>query len=86
MHPATVTLLDRDGKPLPAGTPARVGKQEILVAYDGQAWVPDMPADASIEAELQGYRCRFTPRLPQSREGQMQERPLPCEVIGRVSR
>jgi hypothetical protein len=48
--------------------------------------VPDMPADASIEAELQGYRCRFTPRLPQSREGQMQERPLPCEVIGRVSR
>lgn len=86
MHPATLTLLDRYGKPLPAGTPAWLGQQEILVAYDGQAWVADLPAGASVEAELQGYRCRFTPPLPQSAAGQKQEGPLPCEVIGGVSR
>lgn len=84
MHPVAVTLLDRDGKPLPAGTPARVGKQEVLVAYDGQAWIADLPPGASIEADLAGYRCRFTPRLPGSVDGQ--EGPLPCEVIGWVNR
>jgi outer membrane usher protein FimD/PapC len=79
-----LTLLDREGKPLPAGTPTRIGEQEILVAYDGQAWVADLPAGAFIEAELQGYRCRFTPRTASGALG-AQDMPLPCEVIGGAS-
>jgi outer membrane usher protein FimD/PapC len=86
LHPAAVILLDRDGKPLPAGTPAWVGKREVLVAYDGQAWVADLPPGASIEADLAGYRCRFTPSPPDSVAGSLQEGPLPCEVIGWVNR
>jgi len=82
MHPATVTLLDRDGRPLPAGTRAWAGKQEILVAYDGEAWIADLPAGASIEAELEGYRCRYAPPPEQAAGSQVQEGPLPCEVTG----
>jgi outer membrane usher protein len=85
LHPATLTLLDRAGKPLPAGTPTRIGEQEILVAYDGQAWVADLAAGASIEAELHGYRCRFTPRTVNGADGHVQDVPLPCEVIEGVS-
>ena len=85
-HPASVTLLDRDGRPLPPGTMAWVGKQEVLVAYDGQAWVEDLPPGASIVAEVNGYRCRYTPQVAKSAQNPAQSGPLSCELIGVVSR
>ena len=85
LHPATVTLLDRDGKPLPAGTLAHAASHEVLVGYDGQAWIEDLPPGTSIEAELDGYRCRFTPGAPPADAGRAHG-PLTCEVIAWVSR
>lgn len=85
-HPATLTLLDRNGQPLPAGTLAWVGEQQVLVGYDGQAWVEDLPPGAVIEADLAGYRCRFTRQMPQSARDQAHAGPLTCEVIGWVNR
>jgi outer membrane usher protein len=85
MHPATVVLLDREGKPLPAGTVAWYGsdRHEVLIGYDGEAWLEDLLPGGSIEADLGDYRCRFT---PQSVEGQMKDNRLSCEITALETR
>lgn len=77
VHPATVILHDRDGEPIPAGTPTWVGsdRREVLVGYDGEAWVSNLAPGESIEADLGDHRCRFTPIADGMPRG-----PLHCQM------
>ena len=80
-HPAIVILLGPDGRPVPAGTPGKASGQaaDILVGFDGEAYLDNAPSGTVIEMEVGGVSCRY--QLPAVDGASEQPRlgPLACD-------
>ena len=80
-HPAIVILLGPEGRPVPAGTPGKASGQaaDILVGFDGEAYLDNAPSGTVIEMEVGGVSCRY--QLPAVDGASEQPRlgPLACD-------
>jgi len=77
VHPATFVLLDPNGQVVPAGTVARMGEQEVLVGFDGEAYVDDVKDGAVLELHAGSSACRYHLALPAD---DADAAPLACEA------
>ncbi len=81
VHPAMVTLQTATGAAVPAGSSGRIAGSDaaFLVGLDGEAYIDDLPAGATLEVELAGDVCRYTlPRELPASAGVMRIGPLHC--------
>jgi len=64
VDPAIVTLLGPEGEPVPAGSRGRLvpGGGEIVVGFDGEAYIEDLSTDVVIELEARDVSCLW--RVP----------------------
>lgn len=64
VRPALVALLGPSGEPVPAGSRGILAgsTREIVIGFDGEAYIPDLAEDAVIEVQVEGVRCRFPVR------------------------
>jgi outer membrane usher protein len=59
-HGALITIVTKDGKPLPVGSSAELAatKTTVAVGYDGQAFVEDLSDENSLRVQMpDGRRC-----------------------------
>ncbi|QSX74166.1 fimbrial biogenesis outer membrane usher protein [Lysobacter arenosi] len=81
IHPAWVTLLGRDGRPVAAGSEGRGGddNRPFIVGLDGEAYLDDYAPGAVLQVANNGTVCRY--RLPDtiSDGGVAHLGSLPCE-------
>jgi outer membrane usher protein len=77
---ATATLVDAAGKPLPAATPFRLGRNGALsvVGRDGVIYLGDVAEGDVIEADAPQGRCRATIHLPAGSPAQYELGALAC--------
>ena len=67
-HAATLTLVQADGTPIPAGARARLGDSTFPVALDGMLYVTGLADEAEIEVNWRDLACRAAVRRPQTDE------------------
>jgi outer membrane usher protein len=81
LQPAIAVLLGPDGKPVLAGTAGKVVGQnaDVMVGFDGEAYVENAPAGTVIEMEVDGVSCHY--HLPTFENSNTQARlgPLACD-------
>lgn len=77
---ATATLVDGGGKPLPAATPFRLGRNGAIsvVGRDGAIYLGDVADGDVIEADTLTGRCAATVRLPATAVAQYELGTLAC--------
>ena len=84
LHPVVAVLLGPDGQPVPAGARGRISGQqaELLVGFDGEAFIEDAKSKAMLEVDVGGATCRY--HLPELGAASAQTRagPLQCEGAG----
>jgi outer membrane usher protein len=81
LHPVVAVLLGPDGQPVPAGARGRISGQEgdLLVGFDGEAYIEDAQAGTVLEVDVGGAACRYHLPAPDAESAQTRAGPLPCE-------
>ena len=84
LHPVLAVLLGPDGLPVPAGARGRIAGQdsELLVGFDGEAYIEDAKPGTVLEVDVGDATCRY--HLPAASATSAQSRlgPLRCEGAG----
>lgn len=81
LNPAIVTLLDPNGQPVAAGRRGRLtgSGREIVIGFDGEAYVDDVTDETAIELEIDGVRCRYyLPRPETITNATIRRDVIPC--------
>ena len=81
VNPVIAVLLGPDGQVVPAGTPGKINNQnaDVLVGYEGEAYIENATPGSVIQLETDGALCRYhLPAVPVS-TGQAKLGPLACE-------
>jgi outer membrane usher protein len=85
LQPVVAVLLGPDEKPVPAGTPGMItGKDvDVLVGFDGEAYIENAPAGTVIEMDVGDVPCHYHLPAVGASSGQAKVGPLACERSGR---
>lgn len=81
VHPALVTLLDRAGRPMAAGTEGRIrgATDPFIVGMDGEAYLPDYAAGEVLEMLSGDTACSYElPVMEAAAAGVARMGPLVC--------
>jgi outer membrane usher protein len=81
LHPVVAVLLDPDGQPVSAGARGRVSGQEgeLLVGFDGEAYIEDAKAGTVVDVDVGGAACRYHLPALDAAPAQSRVGPLKCE-------
>jgi outer membrane usher protein len=78
-NPATVILLGPDGKLVPAGSEGRFGDRDVIVGYEGDAYVEDATPGSVIEMQVGETICHYHLPAADGTSQQPKLGPLACE-------
>jgi outer membrane usher protein len=81
LHPVLAVLLGPDGQPVPAGARGRISGQdaELLVGFEGEAYIEDAKAGTVVDVDVGGAACRYHLPAVDTATAQSRLGPLPCE-------
>jgi outer membrane usher protein len=81
LQPAIAVLLGPNGRPVPAGTAGKIAGQnaDVLVGFDGEAYIENAPAGTVVEMEVDGVSCSYPLPAFDNSSTQAKLGPLACD-------